>query len=130
MLGSLRLMGESLNMMNIFVTTLILGIGSDYGVHFVHRYLEDDGHHMDRVIQEVGSPIAIAALTTVAGFGSMALSSYPGLRSMGYVCLLGSVYCMVATLTILVAILTLTETRMSAPPQDDDSAEVHTSASV
>lgn len=107
MLGTLALLGEKLNMMNIFVTTLILGIGSDYGIHFVHRYMEDGGKDMNRVIQEIGVPIVIAALTTVAGFGSMSLSSYPGLRSMGYVSLLGTVYCLVATLTVLVAILTL-----------------------
>jgi predicted RND superfamily exporter protein len=111
MLGTLRLLGEPLNMMNIFVTTLILGIGSDYGIYFVHRYLEEDGHNMSRVIQETGSPIVIAALTCIAGFGSMSLSSYPGLRSMGYVSLLGSFYCMVATMTVLVALLTLTERR-------------------
>ncbi len=111
MLGTLRLLGESLNMMNIFVTTLILGIGSDYGIHFVHRYMEDDGHNMPRVIQEIGVPIVIAALTTIAGFGSMSLSSYPGLRSMGYVSLLGTVYCMLATLTVLVALLTLVDRR-------------------
>jgi predicted RND superfamily exporter protein len=111
MLGCLRLMGEPLNMMNIFVTTMIIGIGSDYGIYFVHRYLEDDGHHMERVIRETGTPIVIAALTTIAGFGSMSLSSYPGLRSMGYVSLLGTLYCMAATLTVLVAILTLTEKR-------------------
>ena len=116
MLGSLRLMNEPLNMMNIFVTTLILGIGSDYGIYFVHRYLEDDGHNMTRVIQETGSPIVIAALTTVAGFGSMSLSSYPGLRSMGYVSLLGSVFCMLATMTVLVALLTLTEKRNPETP--------------
>lgn len=111
MLGTLVLMNEPLNMMNIFVTTMIIGIGSDYGIYFVHRYREDDGHHMDRVIRETGNPIAIAALTTVAGFGSMALSSYPGLRSMGYVSLLGTIYCMLCTLMVLVAILTLAERR-------------------
>ena len=111
MLGTLRILNEPLNMMNIFVTTMIIGIGSDYGIYFVHRYLEDDGHHMDRVIRETGTPIAIAALTTVAGFGSMALSSYPGLRSMGYVSLLGTLYCMLCTEMVLVAVFTLTEKR-------------------
>ena len=111
MLGTLRLLNEPLNMMNIFVTTMIIGIGSDYGIYFVHRYREEDGHHMDRVIRETGNPIAIAALTTVAGFGSMALSSYPGLRSMGYVSLLGTLYCMLCTIMVLVALLTLTEKR-------------------
>lgn len=113
MLGTLRLLGEKLNIMNIFVTTMIIGIGSDYGIYFVHRYMEDDGHDMLRVIRETGKPIVIAALTTIAGFGSMSLSSYPGLRSMGYVSLLGTLYCMVATLTVLVAILTVREGRHS-----------------
>ncbi len=111
LLGSLRLMGESLNMMNIFVTTMIIGIGSDYGIYFVHRHREHDGWDMCRVIDECGKPVAIAALTTIAGFGSMSLSSYPGLRSMGYVALLGTLFSMVATLTLLVAILTLREKR-------------------
>jgi hypothetical protein len=93
--------------MNIFVTTLILGIGSDYGIYFVHRHEEPDGRDMDRVVQEAGAPIAIAALTTMAGFGSMVTSSYPGLRSIGWVSLLGTVFSMVGTLTVLVAILTL-----------------------
>lgn len=111
MLGSMRLMNEPLNMMNIYVTTMIIGIGSDYGIYFVHRFLEADGFHMDRVIREIGSPIVIAALTTIAGFGSLSLSSYPGLRSIGYVSLLGTLYSMVATMTVLVALLTLIEKR-------------------
>jgi uncharacterized protein len=111
MLGTMWLLGESLNIMNIFVTTMIIGIGSDYGIYFVHRYREDDGHDMVRVIRESGKPIAIAALTTIAGFGSMSLSSYPGLRSMGYVSLLGTLFCMLATLTVLVALLTLVDRR-------------------
>lgn len=107
LLGSMVLLGQPLNLMNIFVTTLILGIGSDYGIYFVHRHEEPDGRNMERVVQEVGSPIAIAALTTMAGFGSMVTSSYPGLRSIGWVSLLGTVFSMVGTLTLLVAILTL-----------------------
>jgi uncharacterized protein len=120
MLGTLRLMNVPLNMMSVFVTTMIIGIGSDYGIYFVHRYLEDDGHHMDRVIRETGNPIAIAALTTVAGFGSMALSSYPGLRSMGYVSLLGTLYCMLATVMVLVALFTLIEKRGVQPLGPDE----------
>lgn len=107
LLGAMVLLGQPLNLMNIFVTTLILGIGSDYGIYFVHRHEEPDGRDMDRVVQEAGAPIAIAALTTMAGFGSMVTSSYPGLRSIGWVSLLGTVFSMVGTLTVLVAILTL-----------------------
>jgi uncharacterized protein len=111
----MRLLGTPLNIMNIFVTTLILGIGSDYGIHLVHRWKEGDGADMDRVVSDAGKPVAIAALTTIAGFGSMSLSSYPGLRSMGYISLLGTLYCMLATLTVLVALLALAGRRRGAP---------------
>jgi predicted RND superfamily exporter protein len=47
----------------------------------------------------------------MAGFGSMALSSYPGLRSMGYVSLLGTLYSLLCTIMVLVALLTLTDKR-------------------
>jgi len=88
---------------------MIIGIGSDYGIHLVHRYREKGPKDIHRIMGETGKPIVIAALTTIAAFGSMSLSAYPGLRSMGYVALLGTLYCMVATLTVLVAALSLAE---------------------
>jgi len=125
MLGSLSLFGVPLNMINIFVTTMIIGIGSDYGIYFVHRHREPDGHDLGRCIEETGRPIAIAALTTIAGFGSMALSSYPGLRSMGYVALLGTLFSLVATLTVLVALLELLERRSPAVPREHHTPHHH-----
>lgn len=107
MLGTMRLFGAPLNIMNVFVTTLVLGIGSDYGIHLVHRWREGRGGDLGAALSDAGKPVAIAALTTMAGFGSMSLSSYPGLRSMGYVSLLGTFFCMLATLTVLVALLAL-----------------------
>lgn len=125
MLGTLRLFGQPLNMMNIFVTTMIIGIGSDYGLHFVHRHREPDGHDLTRCIEESGRPIAIAALTTVAGFGSMVLSAYPGLRSIGLVALLGTLFSLVATMTLLVALLELLERRSPAAPRDPHHTPRH-----
>ena len=31
-----------LNFMNIFVITMIIGIGVDYGIHVIHRYREEE----------------------------------------------------------------------------------------
>jgi uncharacterized protein len=111
MLGTMSLLGLRLDIMNIFVTTMILGVGSDYGIYIVHRFREGGGRDIPRLINESAKPVAIAALTTVAGFGSMSISSYPGLRSMGYVSLLGTLFCMLTTLTVLVALLTLVARR-------------------
>jgi hypothetical protein len=54
---------------------------------------------------ETGKGVALAALTTIVGFGSLATSHYPGLRSMGWVAALGAASTAVAALTLLPAYL-------------------------
>lgn len=105
LLGSMSILKEPLNMMNIFVTTMIIGIGSDYGIHIVHRFLQPGGKNIERVINETLKPVIIAALTTMAGFGSLYFSSFPGLRSIGLVAFLGTLFSLLMCLTFLVAVL-------------------------
>jgi uncharacterized protein len=111
LMGTLVLLKEPLNMMNIFVTTMIIGIGSDYGVHIVHRYIHPGGNNFRNLINETCTPIVIAALTTIAGFGSLYFSSFPGLKSVGLVALLGTLFSMITTLSFLIAVLSLMEKR-------------------
>ena len=40
MLGGMVLLGIQMNFINIFVTTMIIGIGVDYGIYILHRYRE------------------------------------------------------------------------------------------
>ena len=47
----------------------------------------------------------MAAITTIVGYGSYALSHYPGLRSMGYAATFGVGMSALAALTLVPAIL-------------------------
>jgi predicted RND superfamily exporter protein len=108
MLAAMAGLGIPLNFMNIFVTTMILGIGVDYGVHVIHRYREarDQDHaELHRALSETGNAIVVAVLTTVCGFGSLAVSHYPGLRSLGYVAILGASSSALVAITLLPAFL-------------------------
>jgi uncharacterized protein len=110
MLGGMVALGISMNFMNIFVTTMIIGIGVDYGLHMVHRYREvrnTPGADLEAGLVETGNALLIAALSTVAGFGSLSLSHYPGLRSTGYVAILGALATCVVAVTLLPAYLSL-----------------------
>ncbi len=94
MIGAMVALGLHMNFMNIFVITMIIGIGVDYGIHILHRYREEAGHPEGDVraaLEETVRGVALAALTTVVGFGSLATSHYPGLVSMGAVAILGTV---------------------------------------
>ncbi|MCG8455640.1 MAG: MMPL family transporter, partial [Holophagales bacterium] len=110
MLGVMAAFGMKVNFMNIFVTTMIIGIGVDYGVHMLHRRRElgaSSGRELERGLKETGQAIAMAAVTTSVGFGSLSLSHYPGLRSIGFVAILGAVATALVAITMLPAYLSL-----------------------
>ncbi|MGD2114386.1 MAG: MMPL family transporter [Acidobacteriota bacterium] len=115
MLGGMAALDLKMNFMNVFVTTMIIGIGVDYGIHAVHRYRESGGNgDPDRLhggLAETGKAIVVAALSTVVGFGSLATSRYPGLRSTGYVAILGALGTALVAITLLPAFLSLLERR-------------------
>ena len=85
-LGTMAALGMSLNLMNIFVILMIIGIGSDYGIYMLHRAREQ---HTVEQLAETGRSVAFAALTTIVGFGTLVTTHYPGLQSMGWMTMIG-----------------------------------------
>jgi predicted RND superfamily exporter protein len=118
-LGAMSLLGFELNFFNAFVITMIIGIGIDYGVHMIHRFHElrrrtakdtSDTYtpaNMVEELAETGKAVIVAALATAVGFGSMSTSHYPGLRSMGYLAVLGALSCALVAITLLPAVMSL-----------------------
>ena len=102
MLGAMGLLGLPFSFFNIFVLALVQGIGVDYGVHIIHR-IHDTGLATAH-LGDVSSGLSLAALTTVAGFGSLGLSHYPALASMGILTTLGAAGSLLAALTVLPAL--------------------------
>ena len=96
--GVMVLFGLSLNLLNVFVMTMIIGVGVDYGIHVLHRIRE--GQSLQE-IGETGRAVLLAALTTVVGFGSLVTTHYPGLRSIGWMTSLGVLFSCFAALVIL-----------------------------
>ncbi len=103
MLGAMAAVGLRVNFMNIFVMTMVIGIGVDYGVHLLHRWFETNGD--PRALAATAKAIAVAGLTTVVGFGSLVLSHFPGLRSVGAAAILGALCTAVASITVLPVVL-------------------------
>lgn len=100
MLGLMALTGVEVNFMNLFVFTMILGIGVDYGIHLVHRRREAG----EDALPGTAAAIAVAALTTVCGFGSLVFSHFPGLQSMGAAAIFGTLSTAWLSVTLLPAV--------------------------
>jgi predicted RND superfamily exporter protein len=83
MLGLMALAGTRLNFMNAMVLVTILGMGSDYGLHLLNRVTADDEEVRRSQYLQAGRGVMLSALTTIAGFGSLAFSDYGALASIG-----------------------------------------------
>ena len=104
MLGVMKLFDMHINYANAFVATMIMGVGIDYSIHVVHR-LHRNGGVLDEGVLETGKGVVLAAATNVAGFGTLALGNYPAMRSLGVVALIGSLTCLLTTLTLVPALM-------------------------
>jgi hypothetical protein len=104
MFGIMGLLDIPLNPANLIALPLIVGMGVDYGVHIVHNYLEQPGRY--RITPATAIAVAVDALTTIIGFGSLMIASHQGLQSLGRVLTLGIACCTVSSLVILPAMLT------------------------
>jgi predicted exporter len=93
------------NFLNCIVLTMIIGIGIDDGVHLVNTFSQaKNATTMLEGVSQTGRAVILTSLTTLVGFGSIALSHYPGLRSMGYVACIGISTCLFASIIVLPAI--------------------------
>lgn len=97
--GTAALLGLPLNPLNVFVATMVIGVGSDYGIHLVHRLREDP-----QGLAETGRAVALAAVTTIVGFGSLITSHFPGMASIGWLTTLG-VFCSCLAALVLLPLL-------------------------
>src|SRR5690606_33062587 len=89
-LGLMSLIGIPFNIINTLVTVFIAGLGIDYGIFFVQTYRGSDSReHADERLKHAGAGVLVAALTTLFGFGSLALAQHPALFSVGVTTTLG-----------------------------------------
>jgi predicted RND superfamily exporter protein len=115
MLGCMKLLHMDINYANAFVATMIMGVGIDYSIHLVHR-LHANGGVVDDGVLETGKGVVLAAATNVAGFGTLAFGSYPAMRSVGIVALIGSLTCLATALILVPSLMTRAAGRAKESP--------------
>jgi hypothetical protein len=115
-LGVMAVCGLALNLLNVFVITMIIGVGSDYGIYVLHR-LQETGTTAE--VAQTGRAVLLAALCTLVGFGSLVTTHYPGLRSMGWMAALGVPFSFLVAI-ILVPLLVRRAPVDPGPPHAGD----------
>ena len=112
LMGFMTLFQVDFNFLNIMVLPMIIGIGIDDGVHFTNTFRHPDFHSPLRGLFQTGRAVVLTSLTTIAGFGSIILSHYPGLKSMGIVAVIGIAGCLFGSIILLPAVFEILDRRI------------------
>ena len=109
--------GMSFNFANIIVVPLLLGLGVASAIHLVVRARREAGV----VLLNTSTPRAIlfSALTTLASFGSLAITNHQGTASMGIVLVIALGMTLLCSLVFLPALIDLFG--VSRPPSCPDT---------
>jgi hopanoid biosynthesis associated RND transporter like protein HpnN len=99
------------NFANIIVLPLILGIGVDSGIHLVHRHRMGLANGQNLLATSTARAVFYSALTTVASFGTLALSNHLGIASLGQMLVVGVTLMLLANVFVLPAVLKLLDAR-------------------
>ncbi len=116
--ASMWVVGLTLDPVNLIVTPLLFGLGVDYGVYIVARARECGA--VPDALRYGGRAVVVTALTTVAGFGFLGLSRFPALATMGLLAGVGLFLCLLLSIILLPALLTLLSAEWADP--DDYSS--------
>jgi hopanoid biosynthesis associated RND transporter like protein HpnN len=108
-------LGIPLNFANVIVIPLLFGMGVDSAIHLVHRS-RAGGVPGGNVLQtSTARAVLFSSLTTIASFGTLGLSTHPGMASLGRLLTVGIAMTLVCSLVILPALLTLLGAGRSRP---------------
>ena len=102
--GLMSLTGVPIAIITLVVPILVLALTSSYGVHLAFRFGRGSREVLPAAA-EVIRPVALAAVTTIAGFLTLVLSSVPRLREFGLISAAGVAIGALLCLTVLPAAL-------------------------
>jgi predicted RND superfamily exporter protein len=96
-----------INFINFIAFPITFGIGVDYAVNVMGRYLRDGARSVVGAIRDTGGAVALCSMTTILGYSSLLVAQNRGLFLFGFLAVLGELTCLTAAVVVLPAALIL-----------------------
>ena len=103
--------GLKLNFFNFLALPITFGIGVDYAVNLMQRYVTDSERSILASVNTTGGAIVLCSLTTIVGYLALIRSVNQAIRSLGILAVSGEITCLAAAMIGLPAILLWRERR-------------------
>ncbi|HEY5449785.1 MAG TPA: MMPL family transporter, partial [Polyangia bacterium] len=107
LLGLTMRAGIKINFVNFIAFPITFGIGVDYAVNVMGRYLRDGGRSVAAAVRGTGGAVALCSFTTIVGYSSLLVAKNVGLFLFGVLAVLGEITCLVTAIVVLPAVLML-----------------------
>jgi predicted RND superfamily exporter protein len=109
-LGTMYILGISINVFTVSITALTIGLGIDYAIHIIERYREECKSHdtttaIQRTIRSTGTALFISALTTVCGFIVLLISPIPPIQHFGIITGMTIIYSSILAVVVIPILL-------------------------
>jgi predicted RND superfamily exporter protein len=119
--GSMRYLGIAFNAFTATILALTIGLGIDYSVHVVHRFVDERREQdlytaLGRTVRGTGGALAGSMLTTAFGIGVLVLAVLSVLGQFGILTALSIVYSFFASIVLLPSALALWDRAVGNDP--------------
>ncbi len=116
-LGIMAIFNVELSIIGTIIPVLLVAVGSAYGIHIVSYYYDEmrktegiitaAGHReiVKGTVKQIGMPVLLAAVTTIAGFGSLAASRVIPMKNFGIFTAIGVGAAFLVAITFIPALL-------------------------
>ncbi|MDR1053564.1 MAG: MMPL family transporter, partial [Planctomycetaceae bacterium] len=112
-MGYITIAVGHLNILSISFGAMLVGLGTDFSMHYIARYLELRGKNnsceesLCQTAHAIGPGIVIGALTTAVAFFMASFTEFIGVAELGIISGGGMVLCLLSTLIFLPALITV-----------------------
>jgi len=123
--GLMGLIGIRLDVATALLSSVMIGVGVDYTIHFLWRYREERRQNRPATeavittITTTGRGIIFNAFSVIVGFSVLMISSFTPIRFFGVLVVVSILSCLVGALVILPAIILRFRFKFLEPVSDD-----------
>lgn len=126
--GAATILVGHLNLLSVVFGVILIGLGVDFGIHYLARYQEerlrgaDPPSALKEAMRQTGSGIVTGGITIASAFFAIMFGTFRGIAEMGIITGVGMLLCMVAMLLLFPCLLVLTDGRLRRRPPGREAA--------
>jgi predicted RND superfamily exporter protein len=128
--GYMWLRGHTINVITATIAAIAVGVGIDFSTHFTVRFREEFANEpsrfpaLRRAGEGTGGALVLSAITSIVGFGVMAMAPTPIFASFGELMAVMILFALVVALLVLPSLLIVVTPRVKGEEREQLEAAI------